>query len=148
VPVHFTVSLRCRNSAVRAPASPSSNGRTMGTLVAEQEAEMAYDEKLADRVRDVLTTEDGVTERKMFGGLAFMVCGHMACGIVGEDLMLRLGADGAERALGRPHVRPMDFTGRPMTGMVFVGPEGLRGAALRPWVGKALGFVETLPPKG
>jgi len=109
---------------------------------------MAYDEKLADRVRDVLTTEDGVTERKMFGGLAFMVRGHMACGIVGEDLMLRLGADGAERALGRPHVRPMDFTGRPMTGMVFVGPEGLRGAALRPWVGKALGFVETLPPKG
>lgn len=108
---------------------------------------MAYDEELADRVRDVLATEDGVTERKMFGGLAFMVRGHMACGIVGNDLMLRLGADAAEQALERPHVRPMDFTGRPMTGMVYVGSAGLRGAALRRWVGKAVGFVESLPPK-
>jgi TfoX/Sxy family transcriptional regulator of competence genes len=109
---------------------------------------VAYDEELAERVRDVLATEDGVTERKMFGGLAFMVRGHMACGIVGNDLMLRLGADAAERALERPHVRPMDFTGRPLTGMVYVGSEGLRGAALRRWVSKAIGFVESLPPKG
>ncbi len=109
---------------------------------------MAYDEKLADRVRDVLTTEDGVTERKMFGGLAFMVRGHMACGIVGEELMLRLGPEVAEQALERPHVRPMDFTGRPMTGMVFVEREGLSGAALRRWVGKTVGFVESLPPRG
>ena len=109
---------------------------------------MAYDEKLADRVRDVLETEDGVTERKMFGGLAFMVRGHMACGIVGNDLMLRLGAESAEEALERPHVRPMDFTGRPMTSMVYVGPDGLQGAALRRWVGQSVAFVETLPPKG
>lgn len=109
---------------------------------------MAYDETLADRVRDVLDEEDGVTERKMFGGLAFIVRGHMACGIVGDDLMLRLGADAAEQALERPQVRPMDFTGRPMAGMVFVGAEGLRGAALRRWVDKAVGFVESLPPKG
>jgi len=108
---------------------------------------MAYDEKLADRVRDVLETEAGVTERKMFGGLAFMVRGHMACGIVGDDLMLRLGAESAEEALERPHVRPMDFTGRPMTGMVYVGPEGLRGASLRRWVAKSVAFVETLPPR-
>ena len=112
---------------------------------------MPYDEKLANRVRDVLVTEDGVTERKMFGGLAFMLRGHMVCGVCGadgEDLMLRLGADAAERALERPHVRPMDFTGRPMAGMVYVGPEGLRGAGLRRWVGKAVGFVASLPPKG
>ena len=109
---------------------------------------MAYDEKLADRVRDVLETEAGVTERKMFGGLAFMVRGHMACGIVGDDLMLRLGAESAEEALERPHVRPMDFTGRPMSGMVYVGPDGLQGAALRRWVGKSVAFVENLPPKG
>ena len=76
---------------------------------------MAYDEELAERVRDVLATEDGLTERKMFGGLAFMVRGRMACGIVGNDLMLRLGADSAERALERPHARPMDFTGPAMT---------------------------------
>ena len=109
---------------------------------------MAYDEKLADRVRDIREGEDGVTERKMFGGLALMVRGHMACGIVGDDLMLRLGAEGAETALERPQVRPMDFTGKPMTGMVYVGEEGLRGAALRRWVGKAVLFVGGLPPKG
>ena len=109
---------------------------------------MAYDEKLADRVRDVLETENGVTERKMFGGLAFMVRGHMACGILGDELMLRLGASEAQRALERPHVRPMDFTGRPMAGMVFVGPEGLRRVALGRWVGRAVAFVATLPPKG
>jgi TfoX/Sxy family transcriptional regulator of competence genes len=108
---------------------------------------MAYDEKLADRVRDVLVTEQGVTERKMFGGPAFMVRGHMACGVLGDDLMLRLGADGAESALEQPHVRPMDFTGRPMKGMVFVDPAGLRGAALRRWVGRAVSFVASLPPK-
>ena len=109
---------------------------------------MAYDEKLADRVRDVLETEDSVTERKMFGGLAFMVRGHMACGIVGDDLMLRLGAESADKALERPHVRPMDFTGRPMSGMVYVARDGLKGAALRRWVGRSVVFVESLPPKG
>ena len=109
---------------------------------------MAYDENLAERVRDVLVSKPGLTERKMFGGLAFMLGGHMCCGIVGEELMLRLGADGADSALERPHVRPMDFTGRPMTGMVFVAAAGLRGRALRGWVEQAVAFVGTLPPKG
>ena len=108
---------------------------------------MAFDERLADRVRDVLAEEDSVSERKMFGGLAFMIRGHMACGVLGEELMLRLGEDAAEKALERPHVRPMDFTGRPLTGMVFVGSAGLRGAALRRWVGKAAAFVTSLPSK-
>ncbi len=72
----------------------------------------------------------------------------MACGIVGDDLMLRLGAESAEKALERPYVRPMDFTGRPMSGMVYVEPNGLQGAALRRWVGKSVAFVESLPPKG
>jgi TfoX/Sxy family transcriptional regulator of competence genes len=83
----------------------------------------------------------------MFGGLAFMLDGNMCCGIVGERLMLRLGADLAEEALQRPHVHPMDFTGRPMSGMVYVAPEGLRGKALRTWVEEAAGFARTLPPK-
>jgi hypothetical protein len=108
---------------------------------------MAYDEGLADRVRDVLASDPGLTERKMFGGLAFMLDGHMCCGIVGHDLMLRLGVDGADAALARPHVRPMDFTGRPMTGMVYVSPEGVRGRALRGWVERASAFARTLPPK-
>ncbi len=71
----------------------------------------------------------------------------MCCGIVDDRLMLRLGAELAEKALERPHVHPMDFTGRPMSGMAYVAPEGLRGRALRPWVEQAVGFARTLPPK-
>jgi len=108
---------------------------------------MAYDEALADRVREALEGEEGVTERKMFGGIAFMVDGHMACGIVGDDLMLRLGDERADEALDRPHVRPMDFTGRPMSTMVLVEPAGLRGAALGTWVGEAVAYARALPPK-
>ena len=108
---------------------------------------MAYDEHLAQRVREIMASEEAVAERKMFGGLAFMLGCHMACGILGEELMLRLGPDGAEAALAREHVRPMDFTGRPMKGMVFVAPAGLRGAALRRWVTRAVAFASGLPPK-
>lgn len=108
---------------------------------------MAYDENLAERVRAVLMDDPGLNERKMFGGLAFMLDGHMCCGIVGNELMLRLGADAAEQALQREHVRPMDFTGKPMTGMVFVAPDALRGKALSQWVNRAVAFVRTLPPR-
>ena len=108
---------------------------------------MAYDEDLASRVRAVLPSGAAVTERQMFGGLAFLLGGHMFCGIVKGALMVRLGPDDADRALGQPHVRPMDFTGRPMRGMVFVDPEGLRGDALRRWVDAAAGYARGLPPK-
>jgi TfoX/Sxy family transcriptional regulator of competence genes len=108
---------------------------------------VAYDEELAGRVRAVLPRGEGVTERRMFGGLAFMLGGHMFCGVVADALMVRLGPVAAGRALGQPHVRPMDFTGRPMKGMVFVDPAGLRGDALRQWVGAAAGYARGLPPK-
>jgi TfoX/Sxy family transcriptional regulator of competence genes len=108
---------------------------------------VAYDEDLADRVRAVLPVDTEVTERRMFGGLAFMLGGHMFCGVVKDTLMLRLGAEGADHALDQPHVWPMDFTGRPMKGMVFVDPEGLRGDALRQWVDAAAGHARDLPPK-
>lgn len=108
---------------------------------------MAYDENLADRVRAILMSEPSLCERKLFGGLAFMLHGHMCCGIVGTDLMLRLGHEGTDAALAQPHVRPMDFTGRPMTSMVYVAPEGLRGVALRGWVEQAVAFARTLPPR-
>jgi len=109
---------------------------------------MAYDESLADRVRTLLEADAGFTERKMFGGIAFMLDGHMCCGVVDNDLMLRLGPDGADTALERPHVRPMDFTGRPLSSMVFVAPEGLQGRSLRAWVEQAAAFTRSLPPKG
>jgi TfoX/Sxy family transcriptional regulator of competence genes len=108
---------------------------------------VAYDEDLADLVRAVLPQGAAVTEREMFGGLAFMLGGHMFCGVVKDSLMLRLGPEGAARALGQPHVRPMDFTGRPMKGMVFVDPAGLHGDALRQWVGAAADHARGLPPK-
>ena len=91
--------------------------------------------------------EPGLSERKMFGGLAFMLDGHMCCGIVGHDLMLRLGKDQAAQALEQPHVRPMDFTGRPMSGMVYIAPGGLDDDALNRWLTQAAAFAHALPPK-
>jgi TfoX/Sxy family transcriptional regulator of competence genes len=109
---------------------------------------MAFDEELAERVRTALDDVRDVREKRMFGGIAFMVGGHMACGIVGDELMLRLGEDAADAALDEPHVRPMDFTGRPMRTMVFVRSTGIASqAALKSWVGRALRYVQTLPAK-
>lgn len=109
---------------------------------------MAYDEELAARVRTAAAKQHlDLTERKMFGGLAFMLDGHMTVGVLGTDLMVRLGADGARDALHEPHVREMDFTGRPMKGMVFVEKAGTRGAQLARWLAEAAEHVRTLPPK-
>lgn len=106
---------------------------------------MAYDEDLADRIRRALGARGGLTEKKMFGGLAFLHDGKMFCGIIGEDLMVRVGPEAHARALARAHVRPMDFTGRPMRGYVYVGPEATTTvAAVRRWAEEALGFVATL----
>ena len=109
---------------------------------------MAYDEKTAKRIRAVLSTRRGVTEQKMFGGVAFMINGHMACGVIDERLVLRLGEDGAALALNRKHTSPMDFTGKPLRTMVYVDPAGFRtAAALRRWVDDAVAFARTLPAK-
>jgi TfoX/Sxy family transcriptional regulator of competence genes len=109
---------------------------------------VAYSEALAAHIRDMLDPGGGVQERKMFGGIAFMVRGHMCCGVMRDQLMLRLGPDEAPRALDQPHARPMDFTGRPMKGFVLVDPQGLTtDAELRSWLDKAQDFVSTLPPK-
>jgi TfoX/Sxy family transcriptional regulator of competence genes len=108
---------------------------------------MAYSEELADRIRAVVG-DDGVTERRMFGGLCIMRRGNMVCGVTGESLMLRLGPDGADAALDEPHTRPMDFTGKPLKSMVFVEPAGIASDAdLRAWIRRAEDFVATLPPK-
>ncbi len=109
---------------------------------------MAYDENLARRVREVLKRRRGISEKKMFGGLAFMVNGHMACGVIGEDLMVRVGPDAYDAALKRAGARPMDFTGRPMRGMVYVAPQGhRRKPSLEAWVKQGLSFARSLPPK-
>ena len=110
---------------------------------------MAYDERLAGRVRDVLAGRIGVEERKMFGGLSFLVYGNMSCGVVNDTLMVRVGPDAYEASLERAHVRPMDFTGRPMRGMVYVDPVGIRTKrTLAPWVERGVAFAGSLPAKG
>lgn len=109
---------------------------------------MAYDLGLAQRVREALAAHDEVTEKKMFGGVAFMVRGHMCCGITREDLMVRLGPDAYQQALGEVGARPMDFTGKALKGFVYVGPDGYEDDdALAGWVQRAAAFVRTLPPK-
>jgi TfoX N-terminal domain len=109
---------------------------------------MAFDPELADRVRASLAGRTAFGERAMFGGLAFMVGGHMACGVLGDDLVLRLGPEAAEDALERPGVRPMDFTGRPLKGYVYVAPPAVGDeTGLGDWLDLALAFVTTLPPK-
>ena len=109
---------------------------------------MAFDEGLAERIRELLKDRMGVAERKMFGGLAFMLNGHMFVGILGDTLMARVGPDSYAKALAQKHVREMDFTVRPMKGYVFVAPEGFESdAALEAWVGSCAKFVQTLPPK-
>lgn len=109
---------------------------------------MAYSEELATRIRGLLGERDGVSERKMFGGIAWMVDGNMACGTLGEDLMVRLAHDDAECALGEPHVGPMDFTGRPMRGFIRVSGEGIaEDTELARWVDAGAAFASSLPPK-
>ena len=109
---------------------------------------MAYEESIAERIRQVLKGRRGVTERKMFGGIAFMVRGHMCCGVNGKDLLLRLGDEKAAAALRERHVREMDFTGKPFKSMVYVSPAGHRAYAdLERWIGRAVEFVKTLPPR-
>jgi TfoX/Sxy family transcriptional regulator of competence genes len=109
---------------------------------------MAYDEKLAERVRQALAERDDVVAKRMFGGVAFMVRGHMSCGIVGSTLMVRLAPSDADALLSEPHVRPMDFTGRPMRGFLYVDPDGLKTAAMmQKWVGRVTAYAELRPRK-
>ncbi len=111
---------------------------------------MAYDQDLAHRIREQLAEERGVSERAMFGGLAFMLAGNMAVGISnGGELMVRVGPDSSEDALARPHTRTFDMTGRPMKGWILVASEGFATKRqLAAWVRRGVAYAHTLPPKG
>ncbi len=109
---------------------------------------MAFDEDLAARVRDALSRTRGVKEQKMFGGLCFLLNGNLLVGVWKDSLIARLGPDEAPAALGEPHVRVFDVTGRPMRNWVMVEPEGVEDDdQLAAWVGRATAFVRTLPRK-
>jgi hypothetical protein len=109
---------------------------------------MPYNEVLAQRVRAALAEQLAVDEKKMFGGLAFMLNGNMCCGIIHDDLMVRVGPEQHADALIQPHVRELDFTGRPMRGMIVVAAEGLNSdAELEAWVRRGVAFASRLPAK-
>jgi len=109
---------------------------------------MAYNEQLADRMRAQLKSKRGLTEKKMFGGIGFLVNGNMACGIIKDDLIVRLGEDDFGRALKQKHVRVFDYSGRPMKGWVYVSAEGYSSdKALDDWMEKGTAFAKSLPKK-
>jgi TfoX/Sxy family transcriptional regulator of competence genes len=109
---------------------------------------MSYSKSLAARVRDVLAGRGGIVEKRMFGGVAFLLHGNMLVCVWNDSLIVRLGPDVGDRALSEPHVRPFDVTGRPMKGWVMVEPDGLdTDTQLRDWIERAVSFVQTLPAK-
>ena len=109
---------------------------------------MAYDEGLAQRIREALGELPGLVEKKMFGGIGFMVQGNMACGVNKDDLIVRVGAERYEEALAEPHTKPFDMTGRPMRGWVMVSADGYESDdALKSWVQQGVQFALTLPSK-
>ena len=113
-----------------------------------QEEIMAYDEGLAQRVREEMGELPGYVEKKMFGGIGFMLLGNMACGVIGEDLIVRVGLERYADALAEPHTKLFDMTGRPMRGWVVVTENGYRSdEALAKWVGQGVSYALSLPAK-
>ncbi len=109
---------------------------------------MPYDEGLAQRIREQFDDLTNVEEKKMFGGLCFMLSNHMCCGIVKDTLMLRVGPDNYEEYLASKYASEMDFTGKALKGMLYISPKGIESDSdLADWLMTAVGFIKTLPPK-
>jgi TfoX/Sxy family transcriptional regulator of competence genes len=108
---------------------------------------VAYDEALSERIRERLADVPGVTDKRMFGGIAFLTNGNMTVGVTGDDLMVRVGPDATDDALRQPGARLFDMTGRPMKGWVVVDGTVLDDEVLTDWIDRARRFVATLPPK-
>src|ERR1700716_894168 len=141
--------LACPTSACTTARSPASSKACEPRAIDKSRRGGSYDEKAAERVRGVLSGRRDVVEKRMVGGMSFMVDGSMCCGVTGTALMVRVGPEGRESALARPHVRPMKFAGRPLAGFVCVDPQGYRtDKALATWVQRGIDFVATLPVKG
>jgi hypothetical protein len=109
---------------------------------------MSYDLKLAERIRRELDREAFFEEKKMFGGVCYLVNGNMAVGVHGDGLIVRVGPENYEAALADPHARPFDMTGRPMKGWITVAPQGCaREADLKDWIARGVALAHSLPPK-
>jgi len=114
----------------------------------DEEGSMVYDGGLAQRVRETMEEMAGYAEKHMFGGIGFMLHGNMACGVINEDLIVRVGPERYEEALAEPHTRPFDMTGRPMTGWVAVGAPGYEADEdLEAWTEEGARYASSLPPK-
>ena len=109
---------------------------------------MTFNEITASKIRDAMKSTPGVSERNMFGGVSFMLEGNMCCGVIEDNLVVRVGPGTYEATLQEPHTRPMDFTGRPLKGFVYVDPAGYEApSALLGWIERGVAFVRTLPRK-
>ena len=125
-----------------------SKGRQSRLTACEGGFPLPYDEGLAQRVREALQDHPSVSEKMMFGGLAFLISGNMCIGVVGDQLMARVGPDRYQEALGESHVREMDFTGRPMKGFVYISSEGLDSdEELEAWTQRGVDFAASLPAR-
>jgi TfoX/Sxy family transcriptional regulator of competence genes len=111
---------------------------------------MAYDEDLANRIRELVADEAGVREQRMFGGLAFLIGGHMSVAASGHGgIMVRVDPESTDQLLAKPHAEPFEMRGRPMRGWLRVDPEGVRTRRqLEPWVRRGVAYARSLPPKG
>jgi TfoX/Sxy family transcriptional regulator of competence genes len=107
-----------------------------------------FSDLTARKIRNALEETPGVSERQIIGGVAFLVQGNMCCGVFDEKLVVRVGPDAYDEALREPHARPMDFTGRPLPGFVYIAREGYASeTALRQWIDRSVGFVRSLPQR-
>ena len=109
---------------------------------------MTFNELTASKIRTAMKDAPGLSERNMFGGVSFMLEGNMCCGVIEDNLVVRVGPGAYEAALREPHTRPMDFTGRPLNGFVYVERAGYETpSALNQWIERGVAFVRTLPPR-
>jgi TfoX/Sxy family transcriptional regulator of competence genes len=109
---------------------------------------LVYNERLADKIRTLVARRKGLSEKKMFGGLAFLLYGNMCFGVLKDDLMVRVGAERHDKAVALPHARPMDFTGHPMKGFIYVDANGWsKDATLKRWLEMGLDYASSLPRK-
>ena len=109
---------------------------------------MTFSERTASHIRRVMKNTPGLSERPLYSGVAFMVQGNMCCGVIDDHLVVRISPDAYDATLREPHTRPMDFTGRPLPGFVYVDRAGFANhASLKQWIDRSVSFVRTLPPR-
>jgi len=117
-------------------------------VVAAEADVMTFSERTVHQIRRAIGNTPGLSERPLYSGVAFMLRGNMCCGMIDDNLVVRVGPDTYDDALREPHTRPMDFTGRPLPGFVYVERAGFASSnSLRQWIDRGVSFVRTLPPK-